>query len=253
MTVDSALFPYLAFNFTPQFSPTNARIDLKKGDTLFLKVINLDTLSHGFSIMYKSLSPLPIATGDSASYVLSFQNEGVFIFFDSLQYPFNRYMGLAGMICVNSHQKSYNFYWNLKEHQKSYNHNISKGLAADFKTYYPDYFTINGKSYPDLQMDAAAKVTGSVGDTIRIFVANSGQSRHSIHFHGFHSKIIASNLNYMSPFTDKETFAFGSMEWAILEMVPDKVGLYSVHDHNLVAMSGGGVHPNGMFIIMEIK
>jgi hypothetical protein len=43
------------------------------------------------------------------------------------------------------------------------------------------------------------------------------------------------------------------MQALLLEMVPDKPGRYAVHDHNLVAVSGGGIHPNGMFLIMEIQ
>jgi hypothetical protein len=42
------------------------------------------------------------------------------------------------------------------------------------------------------------------------------------------------------------------MESVVIEIVPDKLGQYSVHDHNLVAVAAAGLHPNGMFTIMNI-
>jgi len=43
------------------------------------------------------------------------------------------------------------------------------------------------------------------------------------------------------------------METLVLRLVPDKEGQYPVHDHNLVAVSGNGLYPNGMFTLIEIQ
>jgi hypothetical protein len=43
------------------------------------------------------------------------------------------------------------------------------------------------------------------------------------------------------------------MDAMVLRMIPDKTGKYAVHDHNLVAVTGGNTHPNGMFTIMQIN
>jgi hypothetical protein len=252
-TVDTLQFPCFAFNGTGVFNSYNELIILKTDDTLVLKVINNDTSIHGFSLQNKPLVNDLINPHDSAVHTLDFGNEGIYIFFDAYQYPKNRYMGLGGMICVSNHKHAKNFYWNIKEHQMSYSQQIDNNMPVSWQDYYPDYFTINGKSHPDLQLDTTAKVLANIGDTVRIFMANTGQAKHSIHFHGFHSRVIFSSNNYIPKTTEKETFALGSMQCVLLEMIPDKTGLYSVHDHNLVAVSGGGKHPNGMFIIMEIK
>ena len=50
----------------------------------------------------------------------------------------------------------------------------------------------------------------------------------------------------------KDTFPVYSMETVVLELVPDKVGEYPVHDHNLVAVSGANLYPNGMFLTLFI-
>ena len=51
---------------------------------------------------------------------------------------------------------------------------------------------------------------------------------------------------------EKDTFPIKSMETIVLELVPDKPGHYSVHDHNLTAVTGGGFHPKGMLVLMAI-
>lgn len=252
-TVDTSQFPCLAFNKSTLFDALNEVIMLTTNDTLILSIVNNDSSIHGFAIQDKTSINDLLNPHDSVSHVLHFGTEGIFIFYDAYHYPENRYMGLGGLICVSNHKHAVNFFWNIKEHQKLYNLQIGNQQAVSWQDYYPDYFTINGKSHPDLQKDTTARVNGNIGDTIRIFMANTGQSKHSIHFHGFHSKVIFSTAGYIPPATEKETYPLGSMQCVMIEMIPDKVGLYSVHDHNLVAVSGGGTHPNGMFIIMEIK
>jgi hypothetical protein len=253
VTVNStASFPYFAYNGTSSFEARNTVINVATSDMLVIKVINNDTVIHGFDVKgYAGVSAL-INPGDSILDTLTFTSERVYIYYDSYQYPKYRYMGAAGMICVNNSTTDKKFWWNIKEHQVSYNNQLAAGLPVSWSAYNPNYFTINGLSHPDLQNDTTARVTGSVGDTIRIFVVNTGQSSHSIHFHGFHCRVLFSTVSNQTGWV-KDTFPLRSMEGVVLEMVPDKVGEYSVHDHNLVAVSGGGTHPNGMFIIMEIQ
>lgn len=251
-TVDTLQFPFYGFNGSKVFNAYDEVISLTASDTLNITVINNDTAVHGFKVQGQTLSSVTIQPQDSILQVLRFSKDGIYIFYDDYLYPQNRYMGLAGIICVSSHETARKFYWNIKEHQMRYNQDIAQGMTVDWQAYYPDYFTINGKSYPDLQNDTTARVAGTVGDTIYIFMANTGQSKHSIHFHGFHSRVLFSTANYITANTVKETYPLESMQCVLIEMVPDKTGLYSVHDHNLVAVSGGGKHPNGMFIIMKI-
>ena len=253
VTVSStASFPYFAFNASPSFNARNAVINVTTSDLLIVKVINNDTAVHGFDVKGYTGVNAVINPGDSIIDTLSFGSERIFIYYDPYQYPKYRYMGAAGMICVSNSTTDKKFWWNVKEHQVAYNNQLEAGNPVSWTSYDPNYFTINGLSHPDLQNDTTARITGSVGDTIHIFLANTGQSSHSIHFHGFHCRIISSTVSNQTGWI-KDTFPLRSMEAMVLELVPDKVGEYSVHDHNLVAVSGGGTHPNGMFIIMQIQ
>jgi FtsP/CotA-like multicopper oxidase with cupredoxin domain len=251
-TVDTTLLPSLAFNSSPVYNSLNTVIDVNTSDVLILKVINNDTVIHGFDIKGYTGVSATINPGDSIIDTLTFSSERIYIYYDNYQYPANRYMGLGGMICVSNSLTVKKYYWNIKEHQKGFNNQLAAGNPVTWTQYEPDYFTINGKSFPDLQNDTTARVVANIGDTVHIFVVNTGQSTHSIHFHGFHCRAVFSTQPQQTNWV-KDTFSVRSMEGYVLEMVPDKVGQYSVHDHNLVAVSGGGTHPNGMFLIMLIQ
>jgi hypothetical protein len=160
-------------------------------------------------------------------------------------------MGLAGMIAVKDKANDQVYYWNLKEHLTAFNQQL--GYSVNWNNYYPDYFTINGKSYAQLQADPAVKINCQVNDTIYIYVTNTGQSMHSLHFHGFHPKCTFADSRLIKNNWVKDTWGLFPLDAVVLRLIPDKTGQYSVHDHNLVAVTGGNTHPNGMFTIMTIN
>lgn len=251
VTVLATSFPMYAYNNSPVYASLNEVITIGTNDSLQVKIINNDTITHGFDVKDYAGVNQTILPGDSATVTLYFGSESIWVYYDPIDYPDNRYMGLGGMICAtNSTQRK--FYWNIKEHETSFNNQLAFGSPVNWNNYYPDYFTINGKSYPDLQNDTTAVPDVNVGDTILIFVANTGQSKHSIHFHGFHAAAQYAH-NPLQLNWSKDTWALKSMDSYIWSVVIDKSGKYSVHDHNLVAVSGGGIHPNGMFLIMEVQ
>lgn len=254
MAVDSTNIPYFAFNSTPLFDKENERLMIDIGDTMVLTVVNTDTISHGFDIKGNLNIATIIPAFETTVVTFSFPEEGAHIYYDHSASEAFRYMGLGGMIVVkNPNSTGSRFYWNMKEHQKSFNENLNQGLSVDWMTYYPDYFTINGNSNPHINSDPNARVVGQVGDTIHIYMVNTGQSIHSLHFHGYHAEVL-----YSSKFPNhvgrlKDTFGLHSMEIVIVEMIPHQIGEYPVHDHNLVAVSGGNIYPNGMFLTMLIE
>jgi FtsP/CotA-like multicopper oxidase with cupredoxin domain len=250
-TVNKTTFPMWNYNTSDQFKPQSLRLKILIGDTLIITIHNNDNIVHAHQIKGKKniLTLLPNAT---TSDTIIGRKEEILAFYDPLNFPTNKSMGLSGMISIEkANNKS--FYWNLQEFQMTFATAIADKQKVDWKTYYPDYFTINGLSNPDLQKDSSATIVGQVGDSIKIFILNTGQSKHSIHFHGFHCKVLTSSNNIIQNNSEKDTFPLLSMESVILLLIPDKLGVYSVHDHNLVAITGGSIHPNGMFTMMTIK
>jgi hypothetical protein len=249
VTVKKTTFPALAFNRTPQYEQQNARIVLHLQDTLHLVVINHDSVEHLLNLPWNGGLSNSISPNASLASEYVASEPGCLPFHDPSSY---RYMGLAGLIAVLP-DDSKSFFWNMREYETSFSNEIAAGRAVDPSKYDPDYFTINGKSYPEIEQDTSAKIRAKVGEKVYVFIANTGQSTHAIHFHGFHCMVVASTNDKLRIGWSKDSFPIKSMTGVLLQFIPDKPGKYSVHDHNLVAVSAGGTHPNGMFTIMEVQ
>lgn len=252
--VDGTPMPYYAFNHTAEFAQVNARLELLAGDSLSLTVINTDSLAHGVDVKEFLGFTGTVAPFGTLHLLGHFEDAAAYIYYDHTQDQRFRNMGLGGALIVyDPLVEAAPFFWNLKEHQIDYNVALAAGGGVDWGAYKPDYFTINGNSNPDINQDEDARVVGSVGDTIRIYITNTGQSIHSVHFHGYHCTIVQSSRDPHHEGRSKDTMGIYSMEVLVLELIPDQPGEYPVHDHNLVAVSGGNIYPNGMFLTLLIE
>lgn len=252
-TENLSTFPALAFNSSSVFSQRPEVIRLLPWDILELKVINTDTLLHGFEVQGITSTNLTMSPGDSASLSITFPNFGLFLFFDNQNFPAYRYLGASGMILVDPMPASPHFFWNVSEQQETWNLAIGAGQSVNWSQYKPTWYVLNGRGKPGILLDSTAMVTGNVGDTILISIANTGLSLHSIHFHGYHCKILYASEDASFIGREKDTFPFESMQTMILQLVPDKPGKYPVHDHNLIAVTGGNTYSNGIFLFLDIQ
>jgi len=247
---NGSALPYATFNGSNAYSETNARITVDLGDQLDLWVVNFDTQVHEFRIQGETFTA-SIPVGDSVHVLYDCNSAGVFIFHDPTDFPDLAAVGLSGMLVVKNTQHA-GFFWNIKEHQVGYNDSIFAGTTPDWMSYYPNHFTINGNSNPHINNDPDARVVGSVGDTIYIYMANTGQSVHSMHLHGYHATIVYSSKDPSQVGWSKDSMPIFPSETMILEIVPDKPGEYPVHDHNLIGTTGGNIYPQGMFTTLLI-
>lgn len=166
--------------------------------------------------------------------------------------PDQSYLGLTAMLHV-AEQGQQHFYWHLHEYQSTWNEAILNGGSPNRSQYVPDHFTINGLSFPYTTRDAAALVTGQVGDTLYINILNSGQMAHALHFHGYHCRIVRSSAFPHHAGRMKDTFPVLAGETLELELVPHQPGDFPVHDHNLQAVTVGGNYPGGMITMLKIS
>lgn len=254
LTVDSLFIPALSYNSTSTFNKQNVFIELLVGDTLHLTLVNTDTVAHQFQIKNHNSNVVIVLAQDSAQASFIFSTENAYVFYDPSENERYRYLGLGSAILVKKQASTTNrFYWNIKDHDVDFHQALAVGEAVDWQAYYPTYFTINGNSNPYINQDPVARVTGAIGDTLRVYMVNTGVAIHSLHFHGYHATIVQSSKNPTHVGREKDTFPVHGMELVVIELVPDKVGEYPVHDHNLVAVSGGNIYPNGMFLTMLIQ
>ena len=94
-------------------------------------------------------------------------------------------------------------------------------------------WTINGKSYPDIE-----PIQARAGERIRVRWTNSGYEDHPMHLHGHSFQVVAINgLPLDGPIKDTLTVRHG--EQYEVEFVANNPGTWLLHCHNLVHMSNG--------------
>lgn len=89
-----------------------------------------------------------------------------------------------------------------------------------------DYFTINGKAYPDSQPLMVKK-----GDFIRIRLIGAGEFTHSIHIHGHVFKVAFKDGHPLPNPYDADTISVAPGERYDIFIDADNPGLWMVHDH----------------------
>jgi hypothetical protein len=248
-TNGQADFPYLAFNNSPQFDQHNYFSKVIQGNSLQLTLVNNDTVSHTILISEGQFSSGSILPGQSAVVNLGNLGQGIYDIKDSLE--LNRFLGLSTFFTVWEDLDK-NFFWHLNEHQSQWNADIRNGIPVNTDSFAPDYFSINDNVHPQIMSDTLARVTGNVGDSILIFVHNSGKMSHAVHFHGYHVFILYSNGNALDVGREKDSIPILPGKSQVYLLVPFQDGIYPVHDHNLIATTGGGNYPSGMMVMMNI-
>ena len=247
---DSTFLPSYSISFADAYSQQQELLHIDLGDSLVVLIHNQDSLDHRF---YWNSSPslsILVPSGGSASIAYYGQEYGGDYLRGTLSsHP---YMGLLLPLFVSPSSQSV-FLWDIHEKSRGFSEELMLGNGVDFSAYDPDYFFINGNANPQTLSDSLSRVIGNEGDSLIIFIVNSGQSIHSLHFHGYHLEIIQSSFQSSNKGKSKDTFPVRAGEILTLLLVPDKPGEYPVHDHNLIAVSGGGIYPNGMFTTLLIK
>ena len=117
----------------------------------------------------------------------------------------------------------------------------------------PNYFTINGKAYPETE-----RIDVKVGQTVRLRIVGSGQFVHPMHLHGQPFTIVAADgipLPEQARF-QKDTLLIGPGERYDVEFVARAPGKWLFHCHinhhttnNHVEDQGGG----GLMLVVNVS
>ncbi|MFT7592611.1 MAG: hypothetical protein ACI9UJ_002550 [bacterium] len=248
-TIDSTFLSVKCFNATDSFAYNSQVFIYKFSDSIVVQLFNNDSISHTVSIQ-PYVQNKEVKAMQTASFVL--KNVPIGDYRVEVMDIIQSYLGLSALLSVVGPNEKTKFFWNLKEFQSTFNQAIGDNQNVDFDQYAPNYFLINGKSFPEIELDTQAKIRGYVNDTLYVTILNSGEAIHPLHFHGFHFKVVYSSLTPEAEGRVKDTYAVWSGELVTLEIVPDKPGEYPIHSHNLVAVSANNIYPNGMFTTMVI-
>jgi FtsP/CotA-like multicopper oxidase with cupredoxin domain len=130
-------------------------------------------------------------------------------------------------------------------------------VGADGQTYAampmagaePNYFTINGRSYPNTQPIEVKK-----GQLVRVRLANVGQFTHPMHLHGMNFKIVAYDGVPLPPAQQvvRNTVPVNPGELVDIEFVADNVGTWMFHCHVLHHVTNDGAEPGGLVALVKV-
>lgn len=248
VNADNRQMPYFTFSTSGNFDSTNAVLQFNVGEEVTFNVTNETDFTCAFNIADHGAIDR-IASGETQTLTVTFSEEGAFLYED----PFNdhRALGFGGLVVVSDFEGP-EYFAVFTEHNEDWINPIADGGVYDKKSYHPDVFTLNGRSFPHTMRDSLAYILGNVGDTIRIHIANAGQMYHFPHFHGYHVKIVKASHHKNYEGWSKDSFGLAPSESMTLELVPDKPGRYPMHNHNLVTTTFGGNYPGGMMMHMHI-
>lgn len=113
----------------------------------------------------------------------------------------------------------------------------------------PNYFTINGKSFP-----ATETITVKKGDLVRLRFITIGQFIHPMHLHGFPFKVVATDGHPVPEVAQltKDTISVAPGERYDVEFIAAETGQWMLHCHILHHTTNNNVEPGGLMLMINV-
>ena len=262
-------------------SPTTASfpgqvINTVAGDVVNMAITNHLGEDHTFFID-GVVDSGPIKQGETAKFSFTAPAPGTYLYFDRLNAPAFRLVGLHGALISmppGTTNQSYpggptfveQLVWMLVEIDPRWNDAIRTDTPVP-ATFVPRYFTTNGVSGIEAVDDPSVSPTGRLNEPRLIRIVNAGFGTHAIHIHGNHLTVLAVNGQVLDSQPQKDVIPMHPLDRkdcflpfevprdayppAVLTDVPRND--YVVHDHiQMGATAGGGLYPQGMLMHWDL-
>ena len=120
--------------------------------------------------------------------------------------------------------------------------------AAPFRQWQPNFFGINGKSYPAVDPRSLLKI--KEGEWIRVRIINGGMGLHHLHLHGHQFVHVAQDGNPLDQPLRLNTISIFPGTTADIMIFGDNPGFWTFHDHNTLHAQNNGIYPGGMITLL---
>jgi hypothetical protein len=249
--IEGLEYTLCSFNSSDIPNSKNEVIRLGLDEELNLTITNLDDLPHNLFIDDILEDGAIIQAGQTETFTISFDSEGTWRYYSS--YSYGDLLGASGIILVG-YESFPTFYWNLLDIDGELSNEIADEMVTEIPSdYAPELFFINGARYPNTLEDPQTLVSLNLGETGIISVVNSGYMDHVLHFHGFHIEILSAQIQSDRVGWIKDSIPIKSGEAMTFRLVANQVGMYPVHDHNLIAVTNVGTYPGGMLTQIQVQ
>ncbi|MBI5943633.1 MAG: copper oxidase [Chloroflexi bacterium] len=193
----------------------------------------------------------PIQPGETFTYEFTAKPAGTFMYHSHYEGDVQVGIGLYAPFIIHSKESEAN----LPVVDKTLM--ISEWRMVDGETYAampmgamePNYFTINGKSFPATEI-----ITVKKGDLVRLRLIGIGQFIHPMHLHGMPFKIVATDGHPVPEAAQltKDTISIAPGERYDIEFVATETGQWMLHCHILHHTTNDNVEPGGLMLMIEV-
>jgi len=270
---------------TASLTVPGAQMIVQEGDTVNVTINNTLGTNHSFVIDGLVDSGV-IAGGSSKTVSFVASSAGSYLYYDGLNAPYNRLVGLHGAFSVMPRGSSNELYAGSPTFVQQYNwvtndidpawHDAIRLNNTPTGAFKPYYFTINGRSmrvpdHPDYANPAIdsgyatdTRLEGSIGDRTLVRILNAGHCMHSVHFHANHVEWLARNGQPRADVWKKDTLLLPNNKGSLdviypYEVPPDSwpqvsTGSFPMHFHDeMTQTAGGGLYQFGLATTIAFK
>ncbi len=257
----------------------------QQGDLVTVTITNTLTTDHSF-VIDGIVDSGPILAGETKTFTFTVDSAGSYMFYDNLNAPYNRLVGLHGGMAVmpagstdelytGSPTYKQQYFWVTNDVDNVWHDEIKNGKIPS-TTFSPRYFTINGLSmrvpnHPDYKNAAVdsgynpqTRLVGAIGDRALIRVLNAGKCVHSMHWHANHVEWLAKNGQILDSVWEKDTILLPNNKGSLDVIYPFSpppnaypavtTGHYPMHAHDeMTQTAGGGMYQFGLATTIEFK
>jgi FtsP/CotA-like multicopper oxidase with cupredoxin domain len=258
---------------------------VQEGDTLNITIVN--TLNDDHSYVIDGMADTGrIRGGDTASISFTADKPGTYMFYDDMNAPYNRLVGLHGGLAIMPNGSSdelyagsrtfkQQYFWVITDIDPVWHDDIRRGRTPP-RQFTPYYFTINGLSmrvpghpdYADPNIDSGydprSRIEGKIGDRALIRCLNAGMCKHSLHWHANHVEWLARNGRNFSDIWEKDTIQLPNNKGKIdviypFDLPPNaypavSTGHFPMHAHDeMTQTAGGGLYQFGLATTISFK
>jgi len=258
---------------------------VQEGDSVNITVVNTLDTDHSY-VIDGLVDSGPIGAGQTVTVSFSAANPGSYLFYDNLNAPYNRVLGLHGGLAImpsgssdelyaGSRKFKQQYFWVINDIDPAWHDDLRQGRTPSSR-FNPYYFTLNGLSMrvpghpdyanPDIDAgyNAQTRVEGKIGDRALIRTLHAGMCMHSMHWHANHVEWLTRNGQILSDVWEKDSVLLPANKGKLgvvypFDPPPDAyspvtTGHYPMHFHDeMTQTAGGGLYQFGVATTIAFK
>jgi FtsP/CotA-like multicopper oxidase with cupredoxin domain len=198
------------------------------------------------------LTQKPVMPGESFTYEFVAKPAGTFWYHSHVETDRQIPLGLAGAFIIDPKEEpvKYDLDYTAMLQEWRIDPETGKTWPAMPSMSEPNFFTINGKSFP-----ATDTLEVKRGARVRIRFISAGNFGHPMHLHGQFFKIIATDGNPVPPLAQltKDTLWIAPGERYDIEFVADNPGTWILHCHILHHVTNDDMEPGGLILAIKVQ